>query len=80
MGGEIHHQFRPVTELDQEKLVLRIGGFEELGHGLARHLELAAHAAAGIENQSYGDGRIFARKVRQLLLAFVFKNAEILTL
>ena len=80
VGGEVHHQFRPVAKFDQEKFVLGIGGLEELGHGLARLLEFVAHAATGIENQSYGDGRIFARKVRQLLLAFVFKNAEILTL
>ena len=37
---ERHHQLRPVVELHQEELVLRIGGLEELGGRLARFLQL----------------------------------------
>ena len=46
-----HDELRPVVELNQEKLVFRIRGFEKLGGGLARFRQLASHAAAGVEHE-----------------------------
>ena len=78
--GEGHHQLRPVVELNQEEFVLGIGGLEELRHRLARFVQLAAHAAAGIEDEPDRKRRVFARELRDLLLALVFEHAEVFLL
>ena len=80
IGGEWNHQLRAVVELEQEKFVLRIGGFEELHRRLPRLLELGPHAAAGIEHQADGKGSVLARKVQDLLLDLVLEKPEMLFL
>ena len=70
-------QFRPVVELNQEKLVLGIGGFEELRRGQTRLLQFGAHAAAGIEDEADRERRIFAGEGRDLLLSLFFEELEV---
>src|SRR5579864_5941856 len=75
--GESLDQLRAVAEFDQEELVLRVGGLHELRDGLPRFLELRAHAAAGVEDDSHRQRGIFARKLGDLLLDLVFVQLEI---
>src|ERR1035437_1197065 len=60
IGRQADHQLRAVVKTNQEKLVFRIRRFEELRHGLARFHQLAAHAAAGIENDAHRQRRVLA--------------------
>ncbi len=73
IGGERNHQLRPVVEFNQEEFIFRIGGLEKLHGGLARFLQLGAHAAAGIEHQADGKRRVLARKIADLLLDLVLE-------
>ena len=52
-----------VVELHQEELVLGIRGLEELRDRLARFLQLAAHAAAAIEDDADRKRRVLAREL-----------------
>src|SRR4029077_10312905 len=65
--GERLDQGSGIVELYQEELVLGIGELEELRHGLAGLIELAAHASAAIEDHAYRKRRVFARELGDLL-------------
>src|SRR4029077_1794647 len=79
-GGKAHHQLRTVVELDQEELVLGIGGLEELRGGLARLVEFGSHAAADVEHQADRQRSVFTGEVGHFLLALVLKEAKILAI
>ncbi len=78
-GGicEIGHQARLVGELDHEKLVLRIGRFAELGHGLMYPIRLAAHTATHVEDNSNGHWGVFVGHTLNNLRLFAFEYLEI---
>src|ERR1700741_803048 len=75
--GEGAGQFGAFIEADEEKLILRVGGLEELDRCLARFINFVGHAATEIENNAYRNGDIFRRKADNFLLRVVFKNAEV---
>ena len=75
--GEVGDFFRLVGEGDHEEFVLRIRRLEELDDGFAGALDLAAHAAAHVEDHTQRDGSIFTREVSDLLLIFAFEYREI---
>ena len=78
LRGERLDQLGRVVELHQEELVLGVGGLEELRHRLARFFQLAAHAAAAIEDHAHRKRRVLARKLRDLLLLLVLEDLEVL--
>ena len=80
IAGQRNFQPGTVVKLHQEKLVFRIGGFEELHRGHARALELAAHAAAGVEHQAHRNRVVVHGKLGDLLLHLVFQDAEVFLL
>jgi hypothetical protein len=77
-AGEAHRQFRPVPELDQAKLVLRIGAFEKLGHGLLQLAEPWRHAAAEIQHQPDRNWGLFRREIGHCLRGFFFEHLKVL--
>lgn len=76
--GKRAGEFSALIEADQKKLILRIGGLEELQRGFACFVNLIAHAAAEIENDTDGDGYVFGGKSDDFLLGAVFVNAEVI--
>jgi hypothetical protein len=77
IARERNSQFGTVIEFHQEKFVVGVGGSEERCRGFGRFTNLVAHASAGIKQQPDGHGRIFARKVGDLLLYAVLEDAEV---
>ena len=65
-----------IVEIDDEHFVLRITGMREGGDGGGDFGELGAHAAAVVDDEADGNGRIFLLKESELLRATVFKDAE----
>ena len=78
IGGKRMDQFRLVVELNEEKLVVGIGGFEELGGGEARLLKLGAHGAGSVENQADGERGVLAGERRDALFGLFFEEFEVL--
>src|SRR5208337_1987853 len=78
--GEIGNFLRLVGEGDHEELVLRVGRLEELNHRFAGALDLAAHAAAHVEDHSNRNRSVFAGEGLDLLLILAFEKVEILAI
>src|SRR5208337_1784318 len=76
--GEIGDLHRLIGEGDHEELVLRVGGLEEFAHRLAGALDLAAHAAAHVEDHADRNRSVFAGESLDLLLVFAFEKVEVL--
>jgi len=70
---------RAVVEIDQEELILRVRGTEELHGGLARLVDLVGHASTHVEDDADGDGNVLAGELEDFLLDAIFEYAEILT-
>ena len=75
--GKVRYLVRLVRERDHEELVLRIGGLEEFLYSFASALNLAAHAAAHVENYAQRNRRVLTREMADILLVLAFKNLEI---
>ena len=75
--GKIRDLARFVGERNHEKLVLRVGGLEKFFDGLARTLNLAAHAATHVENHTKRYRGVFTGKMANVLLFFALVNLEI---
>src|SRR5439155_7501862 len=73
-------QLGGVAEFDEAELVFRIGHTEKLSGGLPGAGQLALHAAAGIEDQAHGDGRVVHSELHDRLLHTVFEELEVFAL
>src|SRR2546427_4515841 len=76
-GGESAGQFSAVVKSDEKEFIARIRRAQELNGGLAGFIELACHASAHIEDQTDGNGNIFAGEGGNLLLDAVFVDLEV---
>jgi hypothetical protein len=76
MLGQI--RAHPLVELHQEKFVIRIRGLKKLYDRFTGAFDLAAHAAAHIEDYAQGNRRILARKMADILHFLALKYAEVL--
>ena len=75
--GEIGDLFGLVGEGDHEEFVLRIRGLEELDDRFAGALDLAAHAAAHVEDDANRDWGVFAGESLDLLLVLAFERLKL---
>ena len=78
--GEVFNQFRPVVEADHEKLILGIGGLDELQYRLAGADQLRSHGTGKIEDDSDRNRRVLAGEADDLLAAVVFENLKVFLL
>src|SRR5882672_688682 len=79
-SGEVRNLFRLIRKGNHEELILRIGRLEELDYSLASALDLAAHAAAHVENYTQGYRSVFTGEGLDLLLFLALEQVEILSI
>ena len=70
---EIRDLLRFIGKCDHEKFVLRVGGLEELHNRFARPLDLAAHAAAHVEDHAQRNRSILAGECLDRLCLFALE-------
>src|SRR5207244_5645761 len=75
--GKRTGQLGAFVEADQEELILRVGGLEELQGRFAGLAYLVGHTAAEIKNYADRDGHVLGGKRDYFLLDVVFVDAEV---
>ena len=79
-SGEVLDQLGPVVEADDEELILRVGGLDELQNRLPGANQLGGHGAGEVEDDADRNRRIFAGKGGDFLLSAVLEDLEVFLL
>src|SRR5579863_2807555 len=67
-----------IIEIDDEHLIARVARLHERRNRSGHFREVRAHAAAVIDDQTYGDWRVLLLEHRDLLQAPILVHAEVL--